>query len=664
MGGQFVLLDFPVEIICHILSFVSYKDLIRSTSTCKFIRNTVQKSAFLSYAIDLAYHQLQATETSTIPYAARKQRLLKSQNRWNKLEWAAKHKVECPHTAYMYDFVNGIYAIGQNAANDRRFSENVTFYRLPPYPTPPDSKEDGAGSTNASSMNGANDIPRGNSNRDSWTYAFGMTILDFTMDPEQDLLVLLALAPPESQYFCHIHLRTLSTNETHPQAGSHFLPFLRKSQVTGGIDHVPAYRLRILDDLVGTLAKEVVDDVDGYSAFMEIWNWKHGARGSIFMSSKRCAIRPNGIEDFCFLSKTAFLVAEQMGAFEVFTFTDPADPSAYSRPTLRSTFMLPKLKPTQLFWYLTINCNPSPGSVPLFPPRNAQLSPFPRTVRDHHINPEERILGCAIGTVNPENHQGDGAPHTFDCFIFFIHAKVFLDSIDESRVSGFHLLSSRQASQTPRSISTSTDSELNDGTVRPEDSLAWVDQILNLPEDDDVPAPQPIAQARTETSSEGTSTWKAVGRYEWHEWGPENTRWFQDLLSTNWQHAIHGLRTVECVPVGERNVDVHAHAHQHWEHTTETHKLRIRDFNPNVARGAIITERDRKDEDKNRWKIVVTKNSVANTKNVFEEEIWSALPYREVVTEETVQVAEVMMDESRILLIKDGTLKGIDVLEF
>ena len=27
MGGQFALLDFPVEIICHILSFLSDRDL-------------------------------------------------------------------------------------------------------------------------------------------------------------------------------------------------------------------------------------------------------------------------------------------------------------------------------------------------------------------------------------------------------------------------------------------------------------------------------------------------------------------------------------------------------------------------------------------------------------------------------------------------------------
>jgi hypothetical protein len=367
------------------------------------------------------------------------------------------------------------------------------------------------------------------------------------------------------------------------------------------------------------------------------------------MESKRCTVRPNGIEDFCFLSKTAFLVAEQLGAFEVFTFTDPSDPLAYPRPTLRSTFLLPKLKPTQLFWYLTINCNPSPGSLPLFPPRNTHLSPFPRTIRDHHLKPEERILGCAIGTVNPDNHEGDGAPHTFDCFIFFIHAKVFLDSIDESTVSSFHLAPSRQTSQTLGPLTNPTGPEQNGGVTGPEDllSLAWADQSFYAPEDADIPPPQP------ETPSERMSTWKALGRYEWHEWGPQNTRWFQDLLSTNWQHAIHGLRTVECVLVDERDGNAHVHGHQQWEHTTGTRKLRIRDFNPNVVRDAVAAKREgKKDGDKNKWKVVTTKDSVANTNNVFEEEIWSALPYREVVTEETVQVAEVMMDESRILLIK------------
>lgn len=230
--------------------------------------------------------------------------------------------------------------------------------------------------------------------------------------------------------------------------------------------------------------------------------------------------------------------------------------------------------------------------------------------------------------------------------------------------------------------------------MRPEDllSLAWVDQIFHIPQDDNIPAPRAEAQTRIETPLEGGSIWKTVGRYEWDEWGPQNTRWFEDRVSTNWQHAIHGLRTAECVPEGERNEDAHAHAHahghqhQHWGHMTGTRKLRIRDFNPNVVKGAIFAnENEQKVEDKNKWKVVTTEDPVANTKNVFEIEILSALPYREVVTEESVQVAEVMMDESRILLIKvrelrssepprrpsrpncaqqDGTLRGIDVLEF
>lgn len=228
---------------------------------------------------------------------------------------------------------------------------------------------------------------------------------------------------------------------------------------------------------------------------------------------------------------------------------------------------------------------------------------------------------------------------------------MFLDSIDENRVSAFYLLSTRQADQTPDTLPSSTDSEQNSSTLKLEDSLG-VNRVLNTSEDDEIQARFEI-DTDTETPSVGTSTWKAVGRYEWEEWGPQNTRWFQDQLSTNWQHAIHGLRTVECVPVGERNGDAHVHGHQHWEHTTGTHKLRIRDFNPNVVRDTVAVKRDgRKDKDKNKWKVVTAKDTVENTANVFEEEIWSALPYREVVTEETVQVAEVMMDECRILLIK------------
>jgi hypothetical protein len=69
----------------------------------------------------------------------------------------------------MYDFVDGLYGIGYNVDEDRRFSESVIFHRLPPL-------ADGCMVT-------------------SWKHDFNMIILDFTMDPSQDLLALLVIAP-------------------------------------------------------------------------------------------------------------------------------------------------------------------------------------------------------------------------------------------------------------------------------------------------------------------------------------------------------------------------------------------------------------------------------------------------------------------------------------
>jgi hypothetical protein len=68
----------------------------------------------------------------------------------------------------MYDFVDGLYGVGYNS-EERRFSESVIFYRLPPYDADVERK--------------------------TWKHDFHMIVLDFTMDPSQDLLVLLAVAP-------------------------------------------------------------------------------------------------------------------------------------------------------------------------------------------------------------------------------------------------------------------------------------------------------------------------------------------------------------------------------------------------------------------------------------------------------------------------------------
>lgn len=68
----------------------------------------------------------------------------------------------------MYDFVDGIYAVGHDAHEERRYAEGIIFYRLPTL--------------------------------EFWKHDLDMTVLDFTIDPAQDLLVLLSFAPRDSQY--------------------------------------------------------------------------------------------------------------------------------------------------------------------------------------------------------------------------------------------------------------------------------------------------------------------------------------------------------------------------------------------------------------------------------------------------------------------------------
>ncbi len=36
---------------------------------------------------------------------------------------------------------------------------------------------------------------------------------------------------------------------------------------------------------------------------------------------------------------------------------------------------------------------------------------------------------------------------------------------------------------------------------------------------------------------------------EWDAWGPANTRWFRGRLTTDWQRALHGMRTAESISI-------------------------------------------------------------------------------------------------------------------
>jgi len=89
------------------------------------------------------------------------------------MEWKQRHTLKLPPTGSVYEFVGGLYGNGRE--DDSRVTASISFLELPSSDTPMDPP-----------------------NLKTWTHAMGdVNIIDFTMDPSQDLLVLVALAPPE-----------------------------------------------------------------------------------------------------------------------------------------------------------------------------------------------------------------------------------------------------------------------------------------------------------------------------------------------------------------------------------------------------------------------------------------------------------------------------------
>jgi hypothetical protein len=97
--------------------------------------------------------------------------------------------------------------------------------------------------------------------------------------------------------------------------------------------------------------------------------------------------------------------------------------------------------------------------------------------------------------------------------------------------------------------------------------------------------------------------------------------------------------------------------------------LRVRDYNPYAVSQQRMEDElrarngDTKGKDRMSWREprIVTEASITPVKGVFTHDIKSSLPYVEVVSEEMFEVTDVMMDDSRMLLLKVGAKLPLDL---
>jgi hypothetical protein len=94
--------------------------------------------------------------------------------------------LDLPPTGSVYEFVGGFYGNGRE--DDRRVAPSISFFQLP---SACDEDED-------VEEEGDEEGESEKFHEMKWTHTMlDLAIIDFTMDPVQDLLVLVAAAPTE-----------------------------------------------------------------------------------------------------------------------------------------------------------------------------------------------------------------------------------------------------------------------------------------------------------------------------------------------------------------------------------------------------------------------------------------------------------------------------------
>ncbi|KIL61055.1 hypothetical protein M378DRAFT_187637 [Amanita muscaria Koide BX008] len=742
------LLNLPVELVCQVLSYLDTYDLL----TCSAIQ----------YAIELDKHRtVSVLQPSLSPSFARRLQILREREfAWSRGRWKARHKMNLPFTGSVYDFVSGIYGNGGDDTDGTTTS--ISFLKLP----------------SAQDQTTGGHIPEPK----LWNHSMSnLLIFDFTMDPSQDLLVLLALAPPSSKHIYELHLRTLSTNEPHPQALCPRIPCISGSyQNMQMSDLNPVVTIQVIGELVAVLFKELIVDL---GALLSIWSWKLGPKYASTMH------RISGIDDFTFLDERTFLVVRPSEKLEVYKFVAPTTRS--SVPECIVSFDLPPLSNQYRYWYITLSTNPTPGFVPHFrnsPPTKPTSTDSPNVMGSsstqlYFPKPQERVLACCLYIFDITQPQ-DNNVHSF---VFFANIQTFLKPVehwlatmpnrcfDSSLNPGLsrhflpesgELATSTNAS-TPRQdgaleaqpaqnsttshhpvanpsqhTSTSTDTmsgSFVNGAITANGKLRTFSRAIfqgtaEVEAADDFsvtfPTLSPLSNSASPPSSSTTYTNSLLlsasvmggcrrtcriqpGQYPsipWEVWGPQNTRWFNGNWRTDWQHATYGLRTADSVRIRRKEPnksEVNATETTDEYHTAggapgveleldeETGNstneeddiangepnplrlLRVRDYNPYSI--AIASERLRSStiQDEKGTSSELAKGnertislnscepSITPTHGVYKNDIKSWLPYVEMLSEEKLDITDVMLDDRRLLLLKRdnrGLLISIDVL--
>ncbi|CAL1706425.1 unnamed protein product [Somion occarium] len=218
----------PIELIIQILNILDYKGLLKCRQICKQWDLLIQGDTSLIYKVHLAVNGMEDSNSSSMNVVERLRTLKEHGDDWGKLRFTQDEIVDMNTPA------NCVWELQGGVLTQARDERTLVFTQIP------------------SQLR--------HIQKRTWTLDnLDVVVADYCIDPSQDLLVI-AGERADGSAPANIHLRTLSSGDTHPRASNVILAY--------GHDYIGhSHNIRISGDHVA---------ICWSGKLLSIWNWKSG----------------------------------------------------------------------------------------------------------------------------------------------------------------------------------------------------------------------------------------------------------------------------------------------------------------------------------------------------------------------------------------------------
>ncbi|KAG8922285.1 hypothetical protein FRC02_011964 [Tulasnella sp. 418] len=406
----------PTELLVLVLGDLSAKDVLSCCLVCKRFYETIKTSLLLKYHIALERNG----PLSNLTTAERMKRLEDQEKAWLYLNPTRRDTILIPPRFSSFDLSGGILAGARSpdADADTGLTKTSTNGESDNGSSLPDDDNscEMLGMRLPSVISGELEVNR-------WSRNVGFSVYGLTIDPSQDLAILLQTKGHPNEPF-RVHIYSLSTFTPHPLASQSVFEHPCSTSV-------PQLSARCMENLVGVMLHSFDHDAaTGSHQTVIIWDWKAGVMKACIESSKE----GRSFDDFTFLTPDSIMLPVRKpspATLDVYKL-DTREVTRRSERLSRgnspaavriATFHLPEMRNPLEVSVNPIACNTEPPAPnPHSASSTARRQPF-------YLNPASSLISFSF--IVCHGHSMHVTTPVHERFTLLIQRQALIDRLEE-----------------------------------------------------------------------------------------------------------------------------------------------------------------------------------------------------------------------------------------